>query len=429
MGNVINQLKAFNTKTRYKAPLLDYDWLFEQSTNGCLYCLDYQEIALLLALVEVQRWKTRWVSPSEQEIDQDTISDLVDRLENDLMTPRCGDNNAEWLARQNMNDVLNELRRERYTGNPQDIDARCPDDYFNYSGTETENQALCAAVSAYVALKMVETYGLYAAAAATAALATGLLFWLGGPLLGIAGGIVTAVTGIALNNVQAAINDHEAMENVSCRLYRSLRGVAISEENFYSALDDLFSQSDNEAVIVSVLQAGEQQPNYLHFLALLGQSKGNSDNGLDTCLCGDEWCHEWYLEDNNGGFAVYNGYEGEYQAGIGWVNNSEVQTMIIDKALGVGSIHITAAGFYIDSPGSNVSTIQIFDTSYNLQYSHANNDGPSGLFWHAVDFDLTGDFIVRLAGRDGTGFTIKRFLLRGTGTINPFSTDNCEEIE
>src|SRR5262245_7852187 len=83
---------------RYKGILFNYDAVREESEDRCLFCLTKQQVAYLLASLEPARWKTRWYSPTDQEIDTDWLDAVFSALEVELMTDHC-----------NIDEVLTEI--------------------------------------------------------------------------------------------------------------------------------------------------------------------------------------------------------------------------------------------------------------------------------------------------------------------------------
>jgi len=64
----------------------DWDWINSLShENECPYLLTEREVGALLTFMDFMGWKTRWVSPTEQEISQDFISALRDGISDKLM--------------------------------------------------------------------------------------------------------------------------------------------------------------------------------------------------------------------------------------------------------------------------------------------------------------------------------------------------------
>jgi len=74
---------------RRKSQLFDYDFVTGESEDKCLFCLSGQQVAYLLASLEPARWKTRWYSPTDQEIDTDWLDAVFSELEVELMTDHC----------------------------------------------------------------------------------------------------------------------------------------------------------------------------------------------------------------------------------------------------------------------------------------------------------------------------------------------------
>lgn len=290
MGSVRNRQMLADSRTQYKALLMDYDWIFSQTENGCLYCLDERQTALLLAAVEMYKWPTRWQSPTDTELDESAILRLVEGIEHELMSEKCSEFRTEfWRQRQQMIAVLNAQRAARYDGSAQSINPNCPatGQDFNYDGGSAGDAALCAACRAYVEHKLYETVNLMRVSAALAAIATGGLTALLGPLGLVLGGTVTLLATVGLLAAEAALADTNAIINVSCDLYNALRGVEVSFTNFWAAVTGLSGNGTNETTIVNILSApiAQDMPNYLHFLDLLGTAKAQGTE-VDECECG-----------------------------------------------------------------------------------------------------------------------------------------------
>lgn len=75
-------------KRNWKGIQADYDAVIINpvNTDGCCYCLEQNQVELLLAALTVYHWTTRWTNG---DIEQETIDDFVNRLEKTLMSG-CG---------------------------------------------------------------------------------------------------------------------------------------------------------------------------------------------------------------------------------------------------------------------------------------------------------------------------------------------------
>lgn len=81
--------KVRDTRTRYKAVLLDYNHIFGLNTSRMCFSLSEREVSMLISALDVFHWKTRWYG---ENIADDNIKRLVDGAINALMNPvQCGE--------------------------------------------------------------------------------------------------------------------------------------------------------------------------------------------------------------------------------------------------------------------------------------------------------------------------------------------------
>lgn len=66
----------------FKAAILDYEWIFSLTTERACYALSDREIAVIIAGLDVFRWKTRWYGDN---VDANEIDALVSGIINQLM--------------------------------------------------------------------------------------------------------------------------------------------------------------------------------------------------------------------------------------------------------------------------------------------------------------------------------------------------------
>jgi prefoldin subunit 5 len=76
---------------RSKAYIHDYDKYLLTSEDTGLYCLSDRQIAVLLAMIEYTRWRTRWISLSGATISQDDLDDWHAQLQEALMIDHCAE--------------------------------------------------------------------------------------------------------------------------------------------------------------------------------------------------------------------------------------------------------------------------------------------------------------------------------------------------
>lgn len=75
----------------FKALLWDWDVITAASDDECCFSLTEKEQQILLVAVEYVGWITRWVSPTEDEIEQETVTEWSANLARKLMSGCCPD--------------------------------------------------------------------------------------------------------------------------------------------------------------------------------------------------------------------------------------------------------------------------------------------------------------------------------------------------
>jgi len=78
----------------WKAVQADYNSIIANplDTDGCCYCLQQNEIELIIVGLSVYRWVTRWTN--SDDISQDTIDEFIGKLERKLMSDCCCDSGS-----------------------------------------------------------------------------------------------------------------------------------------------------------------------------------------------------------------------------------------------------------------------------------------------------------------------------------------------
>lgn len=98
--------KYFNERKSGKIQQFGYDEIIVDplSTDSCNYCLQRNEVEALLAAIEPLRWKTRWYSASNVDLNQDLIEAFSDGLRWKLMNDCCA--NEDRIVRVNDNGTI-----------------------------------------------------------------------------------------------------------------------------------------------------------------------------------------------------------------------------------------------------------------------------------------------------------------------------------
>jgi len=91
---------------KWKSISLDYDFIRSISADKCLYCLSAQQAQILLSIVELWRYKTRWYSEIGTALDTDWIEAAIDKISEELMVDHC-DIDATLTAIENNITTIN----------------------------------------------------------------------------------------------------------------------------------------------------------------------------------------------------------------------------------------------------------------------------------------------------------------------------------
>lgn len=86
----INKARVLDSNQRpYKAVVLDYEYIFGLGTDRNCYALNDREITLIISVLDMYRWRTRW---SGDAVDLNEIDALVSGIINQLMSvsEECG---------------------------------------------------------------------------------------------------------------------------------------------------------------------------------------------------------------------------------------------------------------------------------------------------------------------------------------------------
>jgi hypothetical protein len=471
----------------YRALLFDYDALLAKSDDECCYNLSEREVALILAQIDYIGWKTRY-RPTATQIDREIIDMWKGKLAEKLMVINCGtslifrqnpadycqlqqslDGGETWetvfdyslcaggagnelyiLMQQSINEV-NIYRTEIYDGSTTSIDPDAPTDTWDYNGATGGEAALCNAVQAYVQNQMLQYYNKLLIGIGAAAITTGILGWITGGLALVIGGVIVLVAGLAIAAVQEAINDLPAMNAIICRLVDDLNGVATTEGDFWNAVTSLTCANTNECVIRDVLIAGAyKEPNYLYFLALIGEAKREVGAGIDNCPCGDNWCRYFAFatSGDEGWSTVYPSKVagGVFGVGVGWDSTDFLDTISnpdqatrsigISTTLSPRTVNGVSFNFDITKGTFDLSGFCVRILINGIQVATRNNlaqpDGTSLFFaWSGSVVGANRITCEIRASKDSaspyaySGFCrINSVTVTGVGT-NPFGSDNC----
>lgn len=412
-----------DTARNWKSLQFNYDDLIDTPDHSCMYCLTDRQVKMILAQTEYIGWKSRYQSPNGNTIDTDIIDRWRAELEDALMGTGCFEelNTQQYYTQQRQNKLINAERASIYDGTPTSINPNAPTTNFNGDNSTARNDGLCSASKDYVRSRVLETLNLYRLQLAGASVAAGIAGWFGGVFGLIGGGIAVLIAALQLADVELAAADNTQLDNVTCELYNTLKGTAISPANFNTKIQALNVGTGTHATIVNILKStSARMENYLLFVDLLGEWYLRAQAGAQDCPCNTEWCYEWDFTVSNGLWTA-GGVDATYVAGQGWksgVNQGLIQikrTMSLSQIKSVRvimSVAAAAGGPGLRAPMPNMnSTTGATDHTFTLSYSGVELNV-------AFDSNFSGGTNPVYNGY------IRKVVVRGTGA-NPFGADNC----
>jgi len=345
------------TQKKWMAIQYQYDELMALSDDKrALYCLSEREIAVLLTTTKYSGFKTRWYSDTGVTIDTDLIQSIQHNLERTLTKPMsCGDfDNQLTVTNQYMQNFV---RGQLWDGtNNTSVNTLSPTGNFNYSGTVSQNDALCTAITEYINQSMLMARNTLANALGIASVTAGALGWLGGAIGAVVGGVVVLGAGLAYGLVNDAVIDRTAIDSVSCMMYNAMRGVPANRTNFQNVIGALSGTSNEEDTVINVLNLAKGNlSNYLWFVDLIGFASSSSQAGLSQCGCTQTW--EWSWAVNSCTYDLPVGWSltvnsGSCGDGVGGFDGFNVYT-----GAAAATVQLT-----IDTNGDTVESIRVRGT-------------------------------------------------------------------
>lgn len=305
----------------WKAVQFDYDYLLAFATDKCMYCLSPVTVQLCVSMLETAGWRTRYFSPTDTPIDQDTIQGWAERAQSELMSDNCIDAGAiNILVQTNIDATYNDWSTA--TTNT-DINIFSPVTTFNTTTGETSQQdaqraaALCYACQFYVdaACEAIKTalneeltfFNIIGAAlAVVAAIAAPFT---AGASLAVAAAVGSAwifLGSTVFSFINTLIlNDLDARKEVACALLTQLTGIAPTAANFYEQAGGIATLGTNaglisDAIALLIGETNTQQRQFNSFINILGEGYALAQGGfLPPCECCELDPHVWDWGSNN----------------------------------------------------------------------------------------------------------------------------------
>lgn len=437
------------TGIKWKAVILDYAWI-EQQTGSACYCLSAKSAQMLLTIASTLAWATRWEGNEFFTDEQrENIFQWANDCEAELMNGCCGDGGQDVRIRVNAEgriEVSNDGGITFVVNN--NYDPRSTGTMWQPVNTGDESEDNCqAAANATENLKdMVDEFvtileAVTLAAGISASLAPVVAFWVGVPIggapvvaAGIIGGLVSAGAGFGAAAISSAF-DTEFWDWFNCEYdcaignrdatWEDVDGLieAINEEYTGGTGDDLTRRVVGFALLKALGPVG------ITNMARLGAAAAD----CSECDCDGVWCYTWDMTVTSGtaqGWdgSVETGYHSSWIDGVGWRGDEPGQldrnfikvsiptTTITGVQVGITPFDGTAPMFI----GSNCEEItgDLYSaTGTPFQESFGFMSAGVEVDCILLGFERVGESLAPLAD-------IISVTITGLGT-NPFGESNC----
>jgi len=416
MGN----LKYDSGHGRYKGLLFNYDFVKGESEDRCLFCLTKQQVAYLLSSLEPARWKTRWYSPTDADIDTDWLDAVFSKLEAELMTDHCDLDSTLTTIQNSLTTINNNLTIVENNITNIDIEVKniitqntninivnVINNFVTFATTTDDNtatetyaryNALCAGINDWVYSQC------YRVAAAAGVSAFGLDLIVAGLTVG-----VNALEGLvhtdnpgaySATDLQNAFTSATDMEAVACWIIQYLALLPMSFDSFKSSLSAFTPANAYQTTIAVTLQAAliyydaytafvmNQQSEFQ--IALAAHPTGFSCltcSALSFCSIPQTWDFvarnslPWIIE--RGVIDGINGVKAVQIAGdLQFGYDVSIEFSPPCTALATHHIHFFTAQ---QSPGGNAYTIEYYYLLAGVLTRYNQSNSASVSVWPAVD--------------------------------------------
>jgi len=282
---------GFDSK-QWKAITSNYDKIIlDEPAAEKLYCFNDRQVEALLGITETLAWRTRWYSPTKQNIEAEQVREFRDEIRKILMggcSCNCNGGSA-W-----------DDKRFRYElarlddGTPRSYAPDAPRTTYNSDPDDTtpEQQAaryyaLCKAVNNYVDTMIATIAGQVEAGAFVTGVIVAIVTALS-PVLGVT---IAITLSFALALLDALDNDAQAIEDVKCCMKDGLANKSPTFENFKHSLDLCNFVFGTPAAQLAgwLAEQNSFEANFRAFMVELGLQNGSAQS-TDCEECG-EWCY------------------------------------------------------------------------------------------------------------------------------------------
>lgn len=409
----------------------NYDDILSASEQKCCFSLQKRDVALILAITEQMRWKTRYLSPLGAEIDQNLIDLWASGLERRLMDGCCPDGTlsrftSAGIFQTSVDDGA--TWQDNTDDDPRNQGTTSPP--LPGSGDGTRCAAADNVRDQYAAMRD-QLISLLTAGTTIIAIVAGIAGFIG-VVLGLSGaatgigvlliGMAAALLSLTPEAVAAAIDDtalHDFRCLVFCRMQPNGQLTYGDWQNLLSDIDSAFS-----GFALTFFKSITQSMGYIG-ISNAGTMGVSTASDCDDCDCPGPWCYTFDFTLTDGGWVSFAqcGDVTNWLTGVGWKGGCN-SCAYFDTSIEItftGTLTDISFNSYLDAGSIDPDTAIIRNGTSLL-----SEGGSVGVSTHHISGLWTGSNHLQLfANCQCSTFTeILSVTLKGTG-VNPFGDDNC----
>lgn len=371
----------------------DYARIEEQETlSPTLHCLSATTRMLVLSMLEMIGWSTRYSVPYGESIDSNKIQAweaiaAYELSEGQMLrgvgcTLEISCDGVNWttlidfsecMAHSTINNnstVIYETEMEQlnedWDGTPESIDAEFTE--YNGAGNDWRDTALCMALKLYVeaisgvwkAKEGTSSSRPFLMSLALSVIGSGAMAFVSGTIANLIAGVLGEALSISSEDIDIDCADADVIDQVVCCAYDALNGQTSSSQSFNEAFDDCdFDEGSCAARLASVCAIASSFNAYMAFLKLWNEAYTYAKNDLieNECLACGRWSKYWDFRE---------GIPHDWIVSIGFNNDTfgELGSTGFDSNVG-NTVSGVSIGFDMAIPVS--STLRHMKMEYDYQ--------------------------------------------------------------
>lgn len=364
------------TDRKWKATLLNYDWIAQQTGEQC-YCLSNRTVQMLLTISNTLAWATRWTGNEFFTDEQrEQIFNWANECEAELMNGCCGGAGQTVRTRINAEGRVEVSVDGGVTWTQDDsYDPRSTNTIYEPIKTDgTTDENACAAANAFdenlqeTKANIISALGTYTnAAGLSAALVPIVATYVGVPVAGAVVALAAftiGLAGVAISQTAIVIDDaldEPYFEFMKCQYLCVIGDSEATWEHLDTIQNALFEEyglatPENACkVLLTIAIFKAVGPVGVTNMGRVGTGTGD----CEECNCPVEWCVNFNFAISQYGWTAYNGV----WVGDGFENTTPVFGGTQYRAVGellfdlpVGS-RMTAITMYFEGDGRGENAV------------------------------------------------------------------------